>query len=456
MKVMKFGGSTFKNPEMMQKVADIIVKEKKPKIVVVSALYGQTNEIREYIEKIRTEKKEIEAFVGKIRNRHKSFAENVISDHDTLEWVLENMYIHLQKLERLLFGVAYTEELTPRTVDLILSSGERMSAYIMEGVLLCNKVKAKAFEADKIGIITDGVFRNATADLPKCEKNLKNTIIPELKRGIVPVITGFFGRDEEGRCTTFGKNGSDYSAAVIACATNSDILELWKDVDGFLSADPKIIPNAYTIDKLSYDEAAELAYFGMSLLHPRTVGPCRLKDIPVQINNVLKPNGCGTTILKTGVRTENVIKSVVYSTDLGEVRVSGAGAGYRSGVLSLVASILGKYSINIYSVTTSHTHMSLLIHSRDLRKCKKAFSEIYGGVIESIEFQKDIALICIVGEGARSRKGLAKDIFAAVADAQVNVEIISAGASSVASHFIVKTKDLNKAISALHNMFCVN
>jgi len=454
MKVMKFGGSTIKNLKMIDRVGELIKMEKRKKVIVVSALYRQTNEIREFLTKIRTDKTEIDSFISKIRTKHRSFAKSAIDNKKILTKTLKAVDKHILKSERLLYGVGYTEELTPRTKDLILSSAERMSAYIMEGVLLSKNVKAKAYEADQIGIVTDGIFCNATADLRRTGRNLKKTIVPDLKKGIVPVITGFFGCDQDGRTTTFGKNGSDYSAAVIANAINANTLELWKDVDGFMSADPKIDKNAYTIDKLSYDEAAELAHFGISLVHPRTVEPVRLKNIPIVIKNILGPEEKGTRIASKGYVTKDVIKSVVYSTDLVEIKVSAAGAGSRPGVLSAVAEALNKANINIYSVTTSQTHLSLLVHKSDYRTCSQALTAIKGGLIERIDFQKDIALVCVVGEGSRSTKGLASKIFTAVAEEGLNIEIISAGASRVASHFIVNKKDMIKTIIAIHNIFC--
>jgi aspartate kinase len=454
MKVMKFGGSTIRNPKMMDEVANIIKNEPEKKVVVVSALYGQTNEIRQYLKRIRQEEEKIDSFIGKIRNRHELLAQQVIIKKDIQDEVLRSLNYHLIKLERLLYGVAYTEELTPRTSDLILSSAERMSAKIIAGALQEHGVHAKSHEADKIGIITDGVFANASADLLKTEKNLKKTVNPEIKSGSVPVITGFFGCDLEGSCTTFGKNGSDYSAAVIASCLNAKTLELWKDVDGFMSADPKMVTNSHTIDTLSYDEAAELAYFGMSLLHPRTVGPAKQKGIPIIIKNIKKPEKDGTVIQKNGNPSKSIIKSVVYSNNLVEIIVSGTGGGYRPGILSEVTSRLGNSNINIYSVTTSQTHLALLIHKDDLKKSKKILSEIRKGVIEHVDFISDIALVCIVGEGAREKKGLAAGIFYAASQAGVNVMSISAGASSVSSHFIIKRKDLRKTILAIHKTFC--
>jgi len=454
MKVMKFGGSTFKTPEMVNKVVEIIRRDIGETVVVVSALHGQTNEIREYISKIRTEKKEIDNFIKKIREKHNSFAKNTISNNEILQNVLQILDKYILKLERLLYGIAYTEELTPRTTDLILSSAERISVYIMEGILLSQGINAKAYEADKIGILTDGVFCHATADLKGTEKNLRKLILPELKNGMVPIITGFFGCDSEGRTTTFGKNGSDYSAAVIANALNSSVLELWKDVDGFMSADPIIVKNAHTIEKLSYDEAAELAHFGIGLLHPRTVEPVKIKIIPIEIKNIQNPGGKGTRIVKKGYETPNVIKSVVYSTDLAEIKLSAIDAGHRPGVLAMISSLLNESNINIYSITSSQTYLSLLIYKADLPKSIKILDKISTGSIRGIDVQKDIALVCVVGEGAAKSKGLAAKIFTAVANEDVNVKIISAGASEVALHFIIQKNDLKATIKAIHDTFC--
>lgn len=451
---MKFGGSTFKTPAMMQQVVDIIKKDAGNVVVVVSALHGQTNEIREYISKIRTEKKEIEEFIKNIREKHFAFAKQVIKNKEILQSVLQTLDTLILKLERLLYGVAYTEELTPRTTDLILSSAERMSLYIMDGVLRSNKIEVKAYEADKIGIVTDGIFCNATADLKTTEKNLKKLINQDIKDGIVPIITGFFGCDEEGRTTTFGKNGSDYSAAVIGYSLNASLLELWKDVDGFMSADPNIIDQAYTIEKLSYDEAAELAHFGIGLLHPRTVEPVRLKIIPIEIKNIQRPNARGTMIVEKGFIAPNIVKSVVYSNDLAEIKLAAVGGGHRPGIIANVTMALNDANVNIYSIATSQTFLSLLIYKSELQDCIKALEKIADGVYKRFDFQKDVTLVCVVGEGAYDTKGLAGKIFSAVADANVNIEIISAGASKVATHFIIKQKDLEKTLTAIHDTFC--
>jgi aspartate kinase len=455
MKVMKFGGSTIKTPDLMKKVVEVIRNDEDDKVVVVSALYGQTNEIREYLKTIETDSKDPGPFIAYVLKRHVDMAEKVVSDENILKNIKENIKMHILKLERLLYGVIYTEELTPRTQDLILSSAERMSAYLMEGVLVDNGISAKAYEADKIGMITDGNFLYATANLSQCEINLKENIMPNVSEGIVPVITGFFGCDTQGRTTTFGKNGSDYSASVIAYSLDASSLELYKDVDGFMSADPEIVKNSHPIDLLSYDEAAELAYFGIDIMHPQTMGPVKKKEIPIIIKNIHNTNGSGTIIRNQSKISNSAIKSVAYSTDMVEIKISGSGAGFRHGILSLVSQNLDRNMINIYSVTTSHTHLSLLIHKNDLNSCLESLEDVCGGPIEKINHQSDCALICVVGCGSQNMKGLAGRIFSTVGSLDVNVQTISAGASDVAAHFMVKEKDLAKTISALHSTFCL-
>jgi aspartate kinase len=454
MKVMKFGGSSIKTPKLMKKVAEVVKNEPDKKVIVVSALSGQTNEIREYLKTIETEKKDINSFVSTILLRHKDMAFSVLTNQNILDKVYENLKSQILKLERLLFGVVYTEELTPRTNDLILSSAERMSVYILEGLLLENGISAKAYEADKIGIVTDGVFLCATANLPKCEENLKKILKKPLETGIVPVITGFFGADKNGRTTTFGKNGSDYSAAVCAYALDSDLLELYKDVHGFMSADPNLVLDSYPIKTLSYDEAAELAYFGIDILHPRTVGPAKKKGIPIIIKNINNSNEEGTIIQNQTKSVDQGIKSVVYTTDLAEIRIFGTGAGNTSGILSIVTGILGQKNINIYSVSTSHTHLSILVNKSDLEGSLGALNGICGGPIDKISYSDDIALVCVVGCESRNIKGLSGKLFSAVGEMDVNIDMISAGASDVAAHFIVKAENLIKTVNAIHSTFC--
>lgn len=450
---MKFGGSSLKNAKDFQRVAKIIKDEKDQKIVVLSGVNGVTNALQKYLESGKNDEKAIKELIQYLYKLHIKISSEAIKDSIIPGKVQNTVRKKLEKLERLLRGVAYVEELTGRTRDLILSYSERLSVPILEGRLNAIDVKVKAFEADSIGFITDSDFGNATAILSRVASNLQKSILPVIKKNIVPIITGFFGCDSDGHVTTFGCNGSDYSASVIAYAVDARILEILKDVDGFMSADPGIVKNAHLIDKLSYREAAELAYFGAKILHPRFAEPLLQKSIPMQIRNTYNPSGKGTEISKRGYERKKVIKSVSYSKDIAVIKVHGSGVGNKPGVLSEIVSYISSYNINIKSVVTSQTCINLLVDKKDLDRSYGLLVSEKVKTVEKVEKIGDIALIGVVGEGILNRHGIAARVFSAVADKSINIEMIAAGASEVAYYFLVKERFLKPAITAIHEEF---
>jgi aspartate kinase len=391
--------------------------------------------------------------VRRIKETHERIANEAIRSKETRNATVRALDAKFQKLERLLFGVSYTEEVTDRTKALIVSFGERLAVILMQGVLEDQGTQAKALEADAIGIITDASFENATADLPAVKRNLKRSLLPLLRKGVVPVITGYFGCTPEGKITTFGRNGSDYSAAVVAYGLGADRLEIWKDVEGFMTADPKFVPGAKQVDRLSYYEAAELSYFGARILHPRTVEPLIDADIPIHIRSVEDPAAEGTIIHRAGAEREDVIRSVTCNRDIAVLKIHGAGVGHKPGIIGELGKRLSESGINIYSVITSQTCINLLLHKNDAARGLQELGKLSGGVIEKVDVLDSMSLIAVVGEGLLKTKGLAAKVFTAVAREKVNVEMISAGASDVAYYFIVDRKDLEKAINAVHSEF---
>ena len=450
MKILKFGGTCLGSEDTLQRVARIVNDEKEKKIVVVSAASGVTSAIKDSLSKQRTEK-EIDDFLLTLKLRHVDMLPK--KDGDTRKEALEQIEGKITKLERLLYGVTYTEELTPRTNDLVLSFGERLSAIVVAARLTHLGMDGVPMETDALGMITNEQHGNAVAILDKCEKNMAPTLDNAVKKGIVPVITGFFGVTETGHVTTVGRSGTDYTAAVVAHATNSRPVEIWKEVDGFMSADPKIVKNAFLLERLSYEEAAELAYFGAQVLHPRAVHPARLKGIEIVIKNLFNPESPGTVIGSSKHARKDIIKSVSYVPNVATVKVYDTGAGYKSGFLADITACLSKANINIFSATTSQTCVAVLIDEADIAGAKKAIKSILGSVGESFEVVPGSSLICTVGEGFGQTKGIAARVFNAVAQKNVNVDLISAGASMVAYHFTVERKDLKNAITAIHSEF---
>ncbi|MFQ5721380.1 MAG: aspartate kinase [Candidatus Aminicenantales bacterium] len=453
MKVMKFGGGCLKNGEHLLKVAEIIKSEKDCAVVVVSALSGITDLLENGIQKSMKSSKKVTEIINTIGNLHNDVAEASIKNDEMKQRLMKDIKTKLKRLERLFYGIAYTEEITETIRALILSYGERLSALVLSGVLNSLDKDAMAMEADKIGLITDESFENATAILPEVKKNLSSKIMPLIDRGKVPVITGYFGCTHEGKVTTFGRNGSDYSAAVVAYGMDATLLEIWKDVDGFMSADPKVVKSPHRIDKLSYYEAAELSYFGAKIIHPRTSEPLVDVNIPVHIRNLYNLESEGTEVFYGGYERQDVIKSVTYNKNISLLRIYGAGVGYKPGIIAEIGSILSDMGINIYSVITSQTCINLLLDMKDSRRSYESIKKLVGGIIEKIDLEDNIALIAVIGEGLLERRGVAARIFSAVAEASVNIEMISSGASEVASYFIVQEKDVRKAVNAIHREF---
>lgn len=449
MKVLKFGGTCVGTSAMISKVEDIIHREQEPKAVALSAIAGITNQLIDFLGKFHKDE-EIDTFIDELMRTHtKLLPEN----EDLKKEAVEALDTRLKKLSSLLYGVSYTEEITPRTRDLIISMGERLSVIVLAARLKAHGLNAAAFNADELGIITDGVHGNATALLDECEKSVGPKIHALLKAGVIPVITGFFGISKDGHVTTFGRSGTDYTASVLASACGSSIVEIWKDVDGFMTADPKLIPTARPVDRLSYEEAAELAYFGAQALHPRAVFPVLQKKIPIAIRNVLKPDDPGTLICNDISTKKNILKSVSFLKKIATIKVFGTGAGYKEGFLADIAQALAEAEINIYSATTSQTCVALLVDEHEVNRAKKILEHILGGYFEKIEVHENSALVCVVGAGLGSTRGVAARVFNAVANEGVNIDLISAGASTVAYHFTVDKKDLQKTVRAIHSEF---
>ncbi|TFG55208.1 MAG: aspartate kinase [Methanomassiliicoccus sp.] len=446
MKVLKFGGSSLKTGEFMRQVAGIIVAEKEKKAVVLSAVSGVTEMLVQFISCTRTEE-DVDSFMKAISKLHTDLVDDALTTEKCQALAVEELVAKLVKLERMLYGSCYIEEVNPRIRDYVQCFGERLSVIIVAALLNEMGIKAKPVDADELGIITDGEYGTAMVNMEATRSTIRPKLMKGLQDGVTPVITGFFGRAPEGSVTVFGRNGSDYSAAAVANAMGASVLEIWKDVDGFMSVDPKIVPSARPIPQLSYDEAAELAYFGAKVVHPMTMEPARSGNIEIRVKNVFRPEAPGTAIKDSGKNGDMSIKSISCMKNLSLVKVFGEGTGYKLGVLADIASLLREAEVNIYSVVTSLTCIALLVDKKDVAKAQKVLTE--GGVTR-METHANFALMCIVGEGLGYHKGLASRVFKAVAKEGVNVGLISAGASLVAYHFTVDEADLDKATRAVH------
>lgn len=452
--VMKFGGSSLSDPESLKHIASIILKSSfSRRIVVLSAVQGITDRLISATDTALHDESSIETSIEAIYEIHRPMLELGLTDPDIRKECTRAIQGHINKLKKLLKGVAYTGEATPRTRDQIVSYGERLSVHLMTGCLKCMGSEACPFESDKLDMLAHGHFGKGTVDRKVIRKKLPPELQKVLKRGGIPVITGFFGKTSRGETITFGRGGTDYSAAVVADAMGAERLEIWKDVDGFLSGSPEIVKNGQFLSSLSYDEAAELAYFGAKILHPRTVEPLLEQKIPIVIRNTFKPDKVGTWIGEDKHTSDQIVKSVTFDRNIAMIRLHGVDVGYAAGYLSSLVNSLSKLDINIRSVMTSQTCINILMDRGDLQQASDQLQKLDMPGIDLIEPIENIGLVAIVGEGLSKSEDLVARAIHALTRVNIHAEIIISGASKVAAYLIVREGQLKRTVRVVHRTF---
>jgi aspartate kinase len=453
--VLKFGGTSVKDAKMFHRAASIVAGYTGERVVVLSAMTGVTNELVS-ITNGRLGEREVEGCLKKLRARHITVVDS-ISEPSIREEVGQALDAKFEKLVRLCRGVAMLGDITPRVRDQVHSYGERLSVILLAGVLRDKGVDALVLESDSVGMLTDGVFGSASPLLDEIEKAFSGSILPKLKKGIVPVVTGFFGADPQGNATTFGRGGSDFSAAIVAHALDADACEIWTDVDGFMTADPRFVPDAKVIASMNYNESAELAYFGAKVLHPRTVEPARKKKIPILVKNTFRPDAQGTKIWDggNGDQEKKLVRSVASKGGLAVVKIFSPEMAYQPEFVSKVLGALGRRGINAYAISTSLATFSILTDASSIAPCHETLDSLENVPIEKVVVQDGISLICVVGE-RMSEHGVAAKIFTTVASTGTSLIMISEGASDVALNFAIAQEREGEVVRTLHREYVEN
>lgn len=445
--VMKFGGTSVGSPEALQRVAKIIIDGEGSKVVVSSAMSGITNFLVGASEVLPAKREEI---LEQFEKKHIAVAEQLFDESQMAEFMNEYKP-RIENFKKLLWDDCDLSD--PFYKDNITSQGERFSTLLLVHVLRSLGQPAVALTSEDAGIFAEGHPQFGCADLKKTGSLMPMNLGPYLEKGIIPVITGFYGINEDGKPLTFGRGGSDYSSAVVANAIDADLLEIWTDVDGFMSADPRIIKNAVKIDEMTYGEAAELAYFGAKVLHPRTIEPVRMKHIPLKVKNSFKPNEPGTVVHHLRKPQDDTLRSVAAKTDLSIIAISSAEIAYRPAMVARLIEKISENEVVIYSISTSLSTVAFLIHNNDVKKTLMKLNSLNSEDIERIEMKSDVSLICAVGDNLLSKCGISGDIFTAVKEAKANVEMISEGASDVSLNFVVPMGSVTDVIRTLHDRF---
>lgn len=445
--VMKFGGTSVGSGEALSRTADIIASSKGGKAIVVSAMSGVTNML---IGLLDNENEKIENVSEALSQKHLAAAKEYISP-ELYDEYSEEYHRRMDALIMLLSNKDARKD--PYFRDNISSQGERFSSLILAYVLRSKGVDAVALTSEDAGIYAVGKPGAGEADLEKTALGLSVNVAPIIAKGTVAVITGFYGRTEDGRPLTFGRGGSDYAAAAVANALNADLLEIWTDVDGFMSADPRVVPGAVVIDEMNFGEAAELAYFGAKVLHPRTIEPVRVKHIPLKVRNSFNPSAPGTLIHHLRATKSELLRSVATKVDLSIITVSSAEIAYRPQMVSRIIEKIADANVIVYAMSTSLSTIAFLVHNLDVKETLKHLNTLNAADIERIDVKSNMALVCAVGDNLLSKCGVSADIFSAVRDAGANVELISEGASEVSLNFVVPMDKAIDVIRVLHERF---
>lgn len=454
--VVKFGGSNLKQKEDFAKLIRVIRLYQQPIIIVISALYGVTNILVDAIRTVKTNEKAIRDLLQSLQDAHDRVIDLYSSANDTEKALAAKRKIseRLEELGKYLLGIHYLGEIPDFVEDRVLSYGERLSSLVLTSILDFNKIPCREWLPETLGLVTNGEFRNAVVDFPAARSEVKQRLCNSGDE--IFIIPGFYGISPDARVTLFGRGGSDYTAAAIACCVDAASVDLWKDVPGFMSADPKLVENPSPIPYLGYNEAAELSYFGARILHPRTFEPVIEAKIPVRLFNIndfsdaLEPM---TVIREETIIREDIIKSVTYSDDFGILQLHGAGVGIKPGIMANVTTALNDEQINIKSIITSQTSINILLSRHDLDKGLQAVKAAGLAAVDRIAAEDNISLIAVVGEGILEKPGIAARVFSAVSRRHINIRMISVGASSVASYFIIVKHEREEAVKSIHKEF---
>ncbi|GAB1481409.1 aspartate kinase [Treponema sp.] len=460
--VVKFGGSNLKTAADVRRSAAVALAYKKPLIIVVSAFSGITDTLVRLVDEAVLSLDAAESALEKLRHFHTGVLTEHVKDFEIRSQAEAKITERLEDLDRILKGIHYLGAVPDFARDAALAAGERLSAPIVTAVLSAAGLDVEERVPESIGLLTDGRFGNASADVSSCTASIASSLA-ENKSFVIP---GFYGSSKEGKITIFGRGGSDYTAAFIARCIQAESLDLWKDVDGFLSCDPRIVSSSRTIPSLTFEEAAELSYFGAKVLHPRTVEPLEGSDIIIRVMNVEKFDGSIHPYTLVVPPSQNQagdekqkdasIKSVASSEDAAIIRLEGPGVGSRPGILARTTSRLDAAGVNISSVITAQTCINLLFKKADLERALAVLrAESVAGVL-AVEAIDDLAIIAAVGTGIRNRIGAAATVFSALSNAGVNIVLSQAGASPVAIYALVRKEDRKKSLRAVHEAIVGN
>lgn len=475
---MKFGGTSVGSVEAIARAADIVHRTRanalhpapgvdvRQVVIVVSAMSGVTNALIAAAQAaVAGDAQAVNQTIQSLRQKHLDTLAALVPDAGArfeVEGEIDGLLTHVHSLCR---AISVLGELTPRGLDVVSGLGERLSVKLVAAALRARGVAAEAIEASEL-IVTDDNFGAANPLMKLTREKTRARLLPLLERqtgaacGVVPVITGFIGATEEGILTTLGRGGSDYSATIVGACLDSDEIWIWSDVDGVMTADPRVVPEARTIQALSYGEAAEFSYFGAKVIHPKTILPAVEQGIPLRIINSFNPDHPGTDIIAQPPPNGHVVKGITAIRQVSQVTVAGRGMMGVPGIAARVFSTVANEQINVLMFSQSSSEQSICFvvpgdaAPRAEKALRRAFEyDMLRHNVEQISHRSGIAVLTVVGERMKDTVGIAARLFTALSESGVNILSIAQGSSADNMSLVIDEAQADQAVRAVHAAF---
>ena len=458
--VIKFGGTSIATVKDIKNVVKIVstLSNKNKLVVVCSAVDGITDELIKISNQIRKEnKKEANRILASISQKHKQYATHLINDSKIQKSLLVKTESDLKELEELVHGLILLGEVTPRSYDYLISFGERLSINLISFALQEMKNKSIPLTGKEAGIITDSNFGESRPLMDTTRIRLSKIIQSYISNNVIPVIGGFAGADQHGNITTFGRGGSDYSATIIASCINADEIWLMSDVDGMMTADPKLVKDTKLLKEVSYAEAIEMALFGAKQIHPRTFEPLLSKKIPMRIRSTFNLNNDGTFVTASpSASTKKTVKCVSAIRNVGLIDLTGGITFATPGTAAKIFTVLAEKNINVMMVSSnpSESSISIIVKKSELDIAVNALEmNLLGKTVKKIDTTPNVSIIAVIGSGMKGTVGIASKVFTAAQKRNVNVMMIAQGSSELNLAFVVKDNDCKSVMQSLHEEF---
>lgn len=459
---MKFGGTSMGSADAIKQVASIILENAQQGhrvVSVVSAMAGVTDTlIRSARDAEQGNVATYKQAAAQLHQRHVETVRALVTAANRRESLIDEIRSLLDDFEQLCHSISIMREVTPRGMDVVSSLGERLSCRLLSAHLQDLGHDSQAFDSNYL-VVTNDNFQNATPDMDATREKVQTKILPAVESGLLPIITGFIGATPNGTITTLGRGGSDYSGGIIAAALPSDELWIWSDVDGVMTTDPRITPQARTIATLSYGEVSEMAYFGAKVLHPRTILPVMDMGMPIRVLNTFNPTHPGTLLRPEPEIVPGTIKAITTVQDVHLVTVYGRGMVGVPGIAgrTFTAVAHAGASMLMFAQSSSEQSFCFVVPGSTSQKVKKAIErelalEIERKDVGGVDIAEEVVIVTTVGAGMRGTPGVAARIFGALGQHNINVLVIAQGASEYSVSMVIDKKDAVQAVQVLHDL----